>query len=114
MDEANETVFVNQIAASNHTIADGQGQGTILNDDAALPSLSINNVSVKEGNSGVTNAVFTVTLSAISGQTVTVNYATSDGSATISDNDYIAASGILTFAPGETKKTITIAVVGDI
>jgi hypothetical protein len=54
-----------------------------------------------------------VSLSAAYDRAVTVRYATADGAATIADNDYLAASGTLTFAPGETTKTITIAVIGD-
>jgi hypothetical protein len=109
--EANETFFVNLSTPSNATIADGQGQGTILNDDA-LPALSINNVTVTEGNTGTTPAVFTVTLSVASGQTVTVNYATADGKAT-AGSDYTATAGTLTFTPGATSQTITVAVLGD-
>jgi Calx-beta domain len=109
--EANETFFVNLSTPSNATIADGRGQGTILNDDA-LPALSINNVTVTEGNTGTTPAVFTVTLSAASGQTVTVNYATADGKAT-AGSDYTATAGTLTFTPGATSQTITVAVLGD-
>ena len=66
---------------ANATIADGTGVGTITNDDAPTV-LSISDVSVAEGNSGTTSLVFTVTLSAASGQSVTVNYATADGTAT--------------------------------
>ena len=108
--EANETFFVN-LTPSNATIADGQGQGTILNDDA-LPALSINNVTVTEGNTGTTPAVFTVTLSAASSQTVTVNYATANDKAT-AGSDYTATTGTLTFTPGTTSQTITVAVLGD-
>src|SRR5262249_11090799 len=54
-----------------------------------------------------------VTLSAASGQTVTVHYATANGTATTSNNDYTATSGTLTFAPGETSKTVSVTVRGD-
>src|SRR5207237_1521040 len=82
---------------------------TILDDDP-LPSLSINNVTVTEGNSGTTNANFTVTLSAASGKTVTVNYATADGTAT-AQSDYVAIpTTTLTFNPGQTTKSITVSV----
>ncbi len=111
LSEANETFFVNVTNVSGAIVGDGQGLGTIINDDAP-PSISTSNVSVTEGNSGTVNAVVTVTLSAASGQTVTVNYATADGSAT-APSDYTAASGSLTFAPGQTSRTITILVNGD-
>ena len=106
LDEANETFFVNLSAPSNATILDGQGQGTITNDDP-LPSLSIGNVTVTEGNSGTVNATFTVSLSAASGQTVTVNYATADGTA-VPPGDYTARSGTLTFPPGRPSQSITV------
>ena len=69
-------------------------------------------MSVTEGNTGTTNAVFNVTLSPASGQTVTVSYSTANGSAT-AGSDYVATSGTLTFNPGDTTKTITVAVNGD-
>lgn len=77
-----------------------------------LPTLTINNVSIVEGDSQTTNAVFTVTLSSASGQTVTVNYSTQNGTAS-ADSDYVANSGIVIFNPGEISKPITIAVNGD-
>ncbi len=114
--EPDETFLVTLSAPVNATIGAGQGigTGTIVNDDAAvvLPTLSINNVAQNEGNSGLTPFVFTVTLSAASATAVTVNYATSDGSAT-AGSDYNAASGTLTFAPGVLTQTITVNVIGD-
>src|SRR5207245_8303435 len=56
---------------------------------------------------------FTVTLSAAYDQAVTMSFRTVNGTATTGDNDYIAKTGTLTFAPGETTKTITIEVKGD-
>jgi len=78
----------------------------------ALPSLSIGDVSVTEGNAGTTSAVFTVTLSPASGQTVTVNYATADNTAT-AGQDYVAASGMVAFAPGSTSQPVSVSVIGD-
>ncbi len=77
-----------------------------------FPTLSSNNVSVTEGNSGTTNANFTVSLSASSTNTVTVNFATANGSAA-AGSDYVATSGTLTFAPGTTSQNITVQVNGD-
>ncbi|WP_263625889.1 putative Ig domain-containing protein [Xanthomonas campestris] len=111
LSEPNETFFVNVSNISGAGVSDAQGQGTIVNDDA-LPSLSINDVSVNEGNSGTTTATFTVTLSAASGQTVLVNYASADGTAT-AGSDYVARSGTLTFAPGTTAQGVAITVNGD-
>ncbi len=109
--EPNETFFVNVTNVTGAVVVDGQGLGTIVNDDP-LPSLSINDASVVEGNAGTVNANFTVTLSAASGQSVTVNYATANGTAT-AGTDYIATSGILTFTPGQITQTITVVVNGD-
>src|SRR6185295_15045037 len=60
--EANETFFVNLSGASGATVTDNQGLGTITNDDVA-PTLSIDDVTVTEGNAGTVNATFTVSLS---------------------------------------------------
>jgi hypothetical protein len=76
------------------------------------PSLTINDVSIMEGDSGTTIAVFTVTLSATSNLTVTVNYATANGTAN-ARTDYTATNSTLTFNPGETTKTISVSVNGD-
>ena len=76
------------------------------------PSVSIDDVSAVEGNSGTTMMSFPVTLSAASTKSVSVNYLTSNGTAT-APADYAAAGGTIRFAPGETSKTIQVAVVGD-
>ena len=91
--ESNETFFVNLSSPSGATIADGQGQGTITNDDMApVGSLTIGDVSVTEGNSGTINARFTVTLSGTSASAITVAYATANGTAT-AGSDYVAKRG---------------------
>jgi len=77
-----------------------------------LPAISIGDVSINEGNSA-TVASFTVSLSAATSQTVTVNFATANGTAA-AGSDYTAVSGSLSFAPGETVKTIAIPVAGDL
>jgi len=77
------------------------------------PALSINDVSVLEGNNNnTTAATFTVSLSQATTGTVLVNFMTANGSA-IAGDDYNFVSGTLTFNPGETTKTITVAVKGD-
>ena len=111
IDEPNETVLVN-LSAGSVAISDGQAQGTIVDDDAT-PSLSINDVTVAEANTGTnTSAVFTVSLSGQSQSSITVNYATANGTAT-APADYLSASGLLTFAPGQITRTLTVTVVGD-
>ena len=112
LDEANETFTVNLANAVNASIADNQGVGTI-NDDDPLPALTINDVSVTEGDSGTVAATFTVSLSPLSGRSVTVNYATVNNTA-VAPGDYTATSGTLTFAPGQTTQTVTVLVNGDL
>src|SRR6266550_4403970 len=69
-------------------------------------------VVVVEGDTGTTNAIFTVSLSVAQTDTVTVDYFTSNGTAT-AGQDYEATSGTLTFMPGETTKVVDVPVIGD-
>ena len=109
--EANETFFVNLSAAKGATLFDGQGLGTLLNDEG--PVLKINNVSKAEGNSGTTAYTFTVTLSPASTGTVTVKYATANGTATAGSDYTPIPATLLTFSPGQTSKQVTVKVTGD-
>ena len=112
---AAETFNVNLSSASNASISDSSGVGTITDDDDPPPALAIGNATVTEGNSGTVNAVFTVTLTGATTQTVTVNYATATVSGGASSStDYTSKSGSLTFLPGgATSQQITVAVNGD-
>ena len=112
LDEANETFFLRLTDPTNATLGDAEGVGTI-NDDDAEPTLSVGDVTVTEGNAGTTVATFTVGLSAISGQDVSVAYATANDSA-VAPADYAAASGTLDFPAGDTSKTVTVLVNGDV
>ena len=113
LDEVNETYSVNLANAVNATITDGSGVGTITDDDP-VPTLSIGDQTVTEGDSGTVEATFTVTLSTVSGRTVTVGYASANGTAT-SPADYTAvALTTLTFDPGQTTRTVTVSVNGDV
>jgi hypothetical protein len=78
----------------------------------AMPALTINDVTMLEGDSETLDARFTVQLTGRSNQAVTVAYATAQGNAREGE-DYSAASGSLTFAAGETTQTIAVAVQGD-
>jgi len=82
-----------------------------VNDDP-LPSLSIGNVAVPEGDSGPGLATFTVTLSAASAQTVSVDVASADGTAA-AGTDYSPLSQLITFAPGVTTQTVAVTILGD-
>jgi hypothetical protein len=109
--EPNETFVVYLSAPTSATLADGQGVGTIVDDE---PRISISDVTKKEGKKNqTTQFTVTVTLSAAYDQPVTVSFKTTDGTATTGDSDYVANTGTLTFKAGETTKTITIEVKGD-
>jgi hypothetical protein len=109
--EPDETFAVNLSGATNATIADEQAIGTILDNE---PRITISDVTRAEGKKNKTTLfTFTVTLSVPYDQPVTVSFQTVNGTATTGDGDYVAKSGTLTFAPGETTKTITIVVQGD-
>src|ERR1051326_5530219 len=111
IDEVDETFTVTLSNPTNAVIATAVGTGTIIDNDG--PAISINNVTVTEGNSGTANATFSVSLSSASPQIITVDYATADGTA-IAPDDYLPNSGTLTFPANSTApQTITIAVNGD-
>jgi hypothetical protein len=76
------------------------------------PKISVHGAEVREGNSGLTPVSVTVTLSVASADTVRVSFHTVDGSA-VAGVDYQGLSGVLTFAPSETAKTIELHVIGD-
>ncbi len=102
----------NKIYEVGHTKLGGtNGLAALVRYTPDGPTLSINDVSVTEGNSGTTAATFTVTLTNPPAGTVTVDFTTALGTADLSD--YAITSGTLTFAPGETTKTIPVTVFGD-
>jgi hypothetical protein len=77
------------------------------------PRITISDVSKAEGkNKAITSFTFTISLSAAYDQPVTVSYRTVNGTAT-AGSDYTSKSGTITFAPGQTTKTITVEVKGD-
>ncbi len=111
--ESDEYLYVNLTGATGALLEpyyySTQGYGYIQDNE---PRVSINSVSITEGNSGTKLMTFTVTLSAAYDQPVTVNYATQDGSA-VAGQDYVATSGMLTFGIGQTSQTITVTIKGD-
>ena len=98
------------------TIVDGTGVGTVLDGGGGPPptTVSVTDAAVTEGNAGSTVATFTVSLASVAAGTVTVNFATSSakGGAT-AGSDYVAATGQVSFAPGETTKIVQVTVNGD-
>jgi predicted extracellular nuclease len=112
--EETETFTVTLSAPTNGaTLSDATATGTITNDDfPVIPGASIADAAIVEGDAGTANLVFTVTLSAGPTGPVTIDFATANGSAT-AGSDYVATSGTISFAAGETSKTISIPVNGD-
>jgi subtilisin-like proprotein convertase family protein len=112
LSEGDETFKLNLTNASNASIADAQGIGTIVDDDPE-PDISVGDVSVVEGDTGTVTASFPVTLSAASGLEVDVDYATANGTAT-AGSDYETKDGTLVFAAGDTTKQIDVTVDADV
>jgi len=113
VDEQDETVTVDITGVTNATESGTQQQTVTITDDDPEPTMSINNPTITEGNSGTVNLTFTVTLSTASGKTVTVNYATADGTATTANSDYVTKSGTITFNPSVTSLDFTVTINGD-
>ena len=109
--EGNEQFQVSLSAPTDATILDGVGFGTILDDD--VRSVSIDDVTVTEGDSGFNTATFTVTLSQASSGTVTVVATTAADSAT-PGSDYTTSSQTLTLAPGTTQQTFSVPIINDL
>ena len=108
LDEDDEQLFVNLSNAMNSSIADSQGVLTIVDDDLA-PSISISNATSADENS----VDMVVALSSASGRSVQVDLTASDGSA-LQGSDFNAYSSTLTFAAGESSKTVSIPLINDV
>jgi len=111
LNEDDETFTLSVSNVVGAAVTASTGTGTIVDDDVE-PDLSIADASVSEGDSGDATMSFAVTLTAESGREVTVDYATADGSA-LAGSDYTTTSGTLTFAAGETSKSVDVPVTGE-
>ena len=114
-DEADETVTVSAAVSGASGVANPAAVTLTIADDDAAPSVSISSPGVTEGASGSTATLsFEVTLSAASGKQVKVAYADATTGTATSGTDYTAISGgTLTFAAGETSRTVDVTVTGD-
>lgn len=107
------------LAAAGTALVDGDAdaQSGARTDDPGgepgHPSITIDDATIGEGASGTSDLVFVVRLSHAVSDTVGVAFATHDGSATIADQDYVAAEGWLTFAPGSVAESVAVVVHGD-
>jgi chitinase len=108
---SNKTFTLNLTSPANATIATASATGTLVNNNAVVPTIGVTGGSVTVGGSPTT-LPFTVTLSSSTTSTVTVDYATANGTA-VAGTDYTAASGVLTFSPGQTSKTVDVTVDAD-
>jgi hypothetical protein len=111
LSEDTEFYFVNLNNAVNAGIVRARGVGTILDNDP-VPSVSIGDVTMAEGNSGTTAFLFTVTLSAPAGRLVTVQAVPANGTA-IAPSDFNSKPGTVVFNPGQTSRQFMVAVRGD-
>jgi Calx-beta domain-containing protein len=111
-DDVNRAFSIDLTSPMNATVADGHATVTIV-DDEPDPKVSVGNCSKYEGNTGTASCRISITLDHVSAHTVTVRYATSDGTARAA-SDYVSRSGTLSFPAGTTKTTISLAVRGDL
>ena len=113
IDEEDETIEIGLGTPTGAEISRATGTGTIRDDDEA--TLAIDSPRAEEADAGATSTLtFTVTLDPVSDRRVTVAYADSASGTATSGTDYEAvAGGTLTFAPGESEKTVTVTVTGD-
>jgi len=110
VDETQETFFLDISNVQNATVASNRGNGFIIDDDG--PTISINDVTVTEGNAGTKAATFTLTLSAASVEPIAVRAITTPGTATAS-TDYTPINVVVTFQPGVVTRTFDVNVIGD-
>ncbi|HKP71882.1 MAG TPA: Calx-beta domain-containing protein, partial [Pyrinomonadaceae bacterium] len=111
--EGNETIGLTLTNPSGDASLGTLPTATLtIQDNESQPFVTTSNLFVPEGESGTKTVQLTVALSNATTKTVTFNYATANGTAT-AGSDYVATSGTLTFAPGETTKTIPVEIVGD-
>ena len=110
--EPDEDLTVTLSNATGGSIDTSDAVGTILNDDSP-PTIDIGDVSQPEGNSGLADRLFTVSLSNQSAESVSVDYRTDDGTATAAGLDYTPVTGTVTIDPGQSSATIAVPVNGD-
>ena len=115
LSEDPETVILQLNAGTSYVVNSQASTATVqIADNDPAPLLTINNVSVLEGGT----AVFTVTLTPVSGRTVSVNFAAANGTAhnglvCTAGTDYLPAGGTVTFAPGTTSQPVSVRTCGD-
>lgn len=112
LDEDDETYAVTLSDESGGTLVDGEGVGTILDNDPT-PVMTISDVTVTEGDAGTVDAVLTVSLSSLSSFEVTASYLKIDGTAS-AGADYSATVGTVVIPPATLTATVVVPVLGDL
>src|SRR6185312_15777020 len=110
VDETQETFFLDISNVQNATVSSNRGTGFIVDDDG--PTISINDVSVTEGNSGTKAATFTLTLSGPSVEAIAIRAITTAGTATAA-TDYNSINLVVIFQPGTVTRTFDVGIIGD-
>ena len=110
VDETQETFFLDISNVQNATVSSSRGTGFINDDDG--PTVSINDVTITEGNSGTKAATFTLTLSGPSVEAIAVRAITTPGTATAA-SDYNSIDVVTIFQPGTVTRTVDVGIIGD-
>ena len=110
VDETQETFFLDISNVQNATVSSNRGTGFIVDDDG--PTISINDVSILEGNAGTKAATFTLTLSGPSVEPIAIRAITAQGTATAA-TDYNSINTVVTFSPGTVTRTVDVSIIGD-
>ena len=110
VDESQETFFLDISNVQNATVSSSRGTGFINDDDG--PTISINDVTITEGNAGTKAATFTLTLSGPSVEAIAVRAISSPGTATAS-SDYNSVNVVVIFQPGTVTRTFDVGIIGD-
>src|SRR5215217_2600993 len=110
VDEIQETLFLDISNVQNATVSSNQGKGFIVDDDG--PTISINDVSVAEGNAGTKTATFTLSLSGSSVEAIAIRAITAPGTAS-APSDFNPINTVVIFQPGTVTRTLDVTIIGD-
>lgn len=111
--ENNETFNVTLSNVTGGAIINGNTAVVTIDDDDAYPQVNVSNASVIEGQSGTATMTFTISLTnPAESVSIDVTYATAHSTATA--GDYTSLTGSVTFAPGQTSKSVNVTVLSDL
>jgi len=113
LDEFDENIDISIKSVINGIEEAPQLVSISIPDSDGVPNLSIDSISVNEGDLGTVSGIFKVSLDAVSGKTVSVAYQVEDGTAMVSDNDYFQKSGTISFEAGEQEKNLEFLIICD-